>query len=251
MRSIDESANKLHPKLRMISNGSDRVNGVRAELSSIVVSTIKPEELTPSSQVASELVEPEMLRAPGNEAAFSDKIPHSKRKKLTKKSAARSAFVNVFIEVHRERTGPSKSDGLQRVETLSDQLRRKLNGAKGSAEIDGCVLPRRSMISATVPVALLDELKHDPRIAFVQPAEALTFRIPTPLTTATGQTGPIPRKVGNVNLHGDGDGIIIGIIDVGGFDFAHPGFSRREWARRASSRIWDQGGQLHSPPDAF
>jgi subtilisin family serine protease len=250
MRSIDESANKLHPKLRMISNGSDKVNGVRAELSSIVVSTIKLEELTPSSQVASELVEPEMLRAPGNEAAFSDKIPRSKRKKLTKKSAAQSAFVNVFIEVHRERTGPSKNDGQQRVETLSDQLQRKLNGAKGSAEIDGCVLPRRGMISATVPVALLNELKHDPRIAFVQPAEALTFRIPTPSTTATGQAGPTPRKVGNANLHGDGDGIIIGIIDVGGFDFAHPDFLGANGRTRFLS-IWDQGGHLHSAPERF
>ncbi len=44
MKQGKRGIEKLHPKLRMIANGSEIVNGARAELSSIVVSTIAPEK---------------------------------------------------------------------------------------------------------------------------------------------------------------------------------------------------------------
>ena len=103
MKQGEKDVEKLHPKLRMIANGSEVVNGARAELSSIVVSTVAPEKDVPQ-KVTADLAKPEMLRAPGNEAAFSRKLPRKKRGKLTKKTSARHAFVNVFIEVHRDRT---------------------------------------------------------------------------------------------------------------------------------------------------
>lgn len=250
MKPREDEIQKLHPKLRMIANGSETVNGLRAELSSLVVSTIVPEKAAPSRRIEAELTKPEMLRAPGNEAAFSSRYPRKKRRKLTGRSSAHEAFVNVFIEVHRDRTAQAKADGLQRVESLSDRLRRDLEKAKGSAEIDGCVIPRRNMIAATVSVAALKELKDNPNIAFVQPAEGLTFRLPKARTLAAGPATPSPRKVGQATLHGDGAGVIIGIIDVGGFDFAHPDFLDANGRTRFLS-IWDQGGNLHAAPPRF
>lgn len=41
--------------------------------------------------------------------------------------------------------------------------------------------------------------------------------------------------------HGDGEGILIGIIDSGGFDFAHPEFMHEDGNRTRFVRIWDQG----------
>jgi hypothetical protein len=61
MRLADEDAKKLYPKLSLISNGNNEVNGIRAELSSIVASAIKPDEVAPSPKVESELVKPAML----------------------------------------------------------------------------------------------------------------------------------------------------------------------------------------------
>ena len=248
MKGEDE-IQKLHPKLRMIANGSETVNGLRAELSSIVVSTAADNKLT--RKVEEELTKLAMLRAPGNEAAFSAALPRTRRKKLTGNAVANQAFVNVFIEVRNDRTADAKMDGLQQAEKLSDRLRNNLSKAKSSAEIDGCVLPpRRNIIAATVPVSALKELKDNPNVAFVQPAEALTFRLPKPNTLATGPATPTARKVGSANLHGDGEGVIIGIIDVGGFDFAHPDFLDANGKTRFLS-IWDQGGDLHTAPARF
>lgn len=250
MKVRADEIQKLHPKLRMIANGSETVNALRAELSSVVASTVVIEQLAPPRAVEKELSKPGVMRAPGNEKAFSTGLHRTKRKKLTDKSAAHHAFVNVFIEVHRDRTANAQQDGLQRVESLSDQLRADMNKAKSAAEIDACVLPRRNMIAAAVQVASLSRLRADPRVAFVQPAEGLTFRLPRADTRAEPPAAPTVRKVGSSQLHGDGEGVIVGIIDVGGFDFAHPDFLDAKGRTRFIS-IWDQGGDLHAPPARF
>ena len=42
--------------------------------------------------------------------------------------------------------------------------------------------------------------------------------------------------------------VLIGIVDVGGFDFAHPDFLDEEGTRFV--RIWDQGGEGTRPSPA-
>ncbi len=251
MKDRADEIQKLHPKLRMIANGSESVNALRAELSSVVASTVKIEGLAAAHTVEAELSKPRVMRAPGNESAFSASLPRNKIAKLTSKSAAHQAFVNVFIEVHPDRTATAQQDGLQRVQSLSEELRADVIRAKTSAEIDACVLPpRRNMIAATVPVATLTKLKDDPRVAFVQPAEGLTFRLPRADTRGKPPAAPTDRKVSAGRIHGDGEGAIIGIIDVGGFDFAHPDFLDSKGKTRFLS-IWDQGGDQHTPPSRF
>ena len=190
MKERANEIQKLHPKLRMIANGSETVNAMRAELSSVVASTVTIDQLAPPRAVEKELSKPTVMRAPGNEKAFSTGMHRTKRKKLTSKSVARQAFVNVFIEVRNDRTATARQDGLQRVDSLSDQLRADMKKAKAAAEIDACVLPRRNMIAAAVPVAMLTTLKADPRVSFVHPAEGLTFRLPRADTRAEPPAAP-------------------------------------------------------------
>jgi len=250
MKGSESEIQKLHPKLRMIANGSEAVNALRAELSSVVASTVMVEQ-APSRAVEQHLSKPAMMRAPGNEKAFSASLRRPNQKKLTSQMAARQAFVNVFIEVQRDRTTTARQDGLQRVETLSDRLRAGIKKTRAAFNIDACVLPRRNMIAAAVPVAMLTGLKDDPRVAFVQPAESLTFRLPRADTRAAPPRMPAPRRIGAKRLHGDGESVIIGIIDVGGFDFAHPDFLEAGGRKTRFLSIWDQGGSLHAPPARF
>lgn len=53
--------------------------------------------------------------------------------------------------------------------------------------------------------------------------------------------------------HGDGEDILIGIIDSGGFDFAHPDFLNENGDATRFVRIWDQGQTdgFRDPPNGF
>ncbi|WP_322883377.1 hypothetical protein U8C37_25345 (plasmid) [Sinorhizobium medicae] len=73
----------------------------------------------------------------------------------------------------------------------------------------------------------LDEvynLARDPSTIFIEPADAL--KLPRPIKGSAGSTAPA-RRVPDVTPAdlGDGKGMLIGIIDVEGFDWA-PRFPR-------------------------
>ena len=109
----------------------------------------------------------------------------------------------------------------------------------------GCLLAKRNFIAATVPVTALRRLASDERVAFVHPAEPITFDLPRPSYAASEELRPSPREVKGKDVNG-GEGVIIGIIDVGGYDFAHPDFLKDGKTRFLS--IWDQGGRRRKPP---
>ncbi len=48
-------------------------------------------------------------------------------------------------------------------------------------------------------------------------------------------------------LHKDGEGVLVGIIDVQGFDFTHPDFLNPDGRTRWEA-IWDQGGTTRPAP---
>jgi subtilisin family serine protease len=249
MKTTDTLSRRLHPKLRMIGNGSEAVNCVRAELSSCVASLLDPKKVRPAAPVAAELRRPQMLLAPGNESALEGKAPAKKRAKLAETGPANKAFVNVIIQVEHARKG---STGKQpaAVNELKAELRQWLRDADEDGLLESCILSERNFISATVPVSKLKKLQDNEHVAFVQPAEAITFRLPKPRRSSERPAAPTPRKVGNANLHHHGEGVLIGIIDVGGFDFAHPDFLDAEGKTRFHS-IWDQGGDFRAPPERF
>ncbi|HET7728712.1 MAG TPA: S8 family serine peptidase, partial [Usitatibacter sp.] len=68
------------------------------------------------------------------------------------------------------------------------------------------------------------------------------LRDPNPLISSTPQAAPraSDRAVGNAHLHKHGAGVLVGIIDVQGFDFSHPDFLDARGRTRFEA-IWDQG----------
>ena len=123
--------------------------------------------------------------------------------------------------------------------TTSDALPPKLVKESG----------RRGRIAkAMVSIDDLPRLANDKRVRFVELGEPL--KTPQPLvSTATVGAPTTPRvKTTSAARHKGGKDVIIGIIDVQGFDFAHPDFLDAKGNTRFLS-IWDQGGDARNPPD--
>ena len=99
-------------------------------------------------------------------------------------------------------------------------------------------------------VSMLAELKDDPNVAFVQPAEIADIS-PPQAALRLRPRGPRrrpPARSGRPRCTATARDVLIGIIDVGGFDFAHPDFLDEDGETRFVS-IWDQRGGRRQPPD--
>lgn len=231
---------KLHPKLRMIRNGDEVVNCLRAEQSQNVVSTADISSLLAGTPFAAAADTTGFL-APGIEASeLRGAAAPPKREKLTEARQAHHAHVGVFIEVHRDRQVGGAGVTADDVEALKAELQGSLAPAD---QIDRCLLSKRNFIAATLPVAELANLASDERVAFVHPAEALGLDVPRPKRGAN-QLRPTDRRI--PGRDDGGAGVIIGIIDVGGYDFSHQDFLADGKSRFIS--IWDQGGKRRKPP---
>ena len=250
MARLDDKARRLHPKLRMLANGSDLVNALRSEISSTVVSTRRPspEPTAPdaplvainlsAAQACMQWLPPTLIEEPRKRRL-------ARRRKLPSAGAAKKAFVNVFVEFVRERPGTTEETLAKSMESVVKQIRRSLR-SKGDASANGIVKRRRNFVAATIPVALLPALKKNDSVAFVHPAEPLRVDLPEHNATTSAPN----LSVGNRSKTGSGKGVLIGIIDVGGFDFSHSEFLDENGKTRFLA-IWDQGGSTRSPPVEF
>lgn len=237
---------KLHPKLRMIRNGDDSVNAMRANRSASLASTLSSRDLTQATAMSPILATAVDFQGPMYEAAIASAAARApKRRKMTAARAPKHAYVGVFIEVHRDRPAAEPSATVGDVEKLKSHIYEVASNAPGAGEIDRCLLSNRNFIAATVPVTELEDLASDERVAFVHPAEAIGFELPRPGRSLSSDHTPTNRRVPG-NEHRGGDGVIVGIIDVGGFDFAHPDFIRDGKTRFLS--IWDQRKHRRKPP---
>ena len=248
MATNDRFSRRLHPRLRCIRNGAAEVNLLRSDLSSTVATASAdqpppPEALEAVSGMkglATSLNFTQQLEAPPKQPRTRLK----KRPRLKNQKQASNSFVNVFVELVRSgESGDISTRTVQKLEKLAkpadDDLQRRRQ-----------ILVRRNVVSASLPVTALKELEKDPEIAFVHPSEPLTFD--RPKVERNGGPAPAPKRIGEPSLaakHGSGEGVIIGIIDVGGFDFAHEDFLDAQGKTRFLS-IWDQGGNSRKPPSA-
>jgi subtilisin family serine protease len=95
----------------------------------------------------------------------------------------------------------------------------------------------------------IENLAGDANIVIIEPAE--TLKPPRPLKGSATTSSPTARAVGNERKkHGDGAGVIIGLIDVEGFDWAHPDFLDQAGNSRFVG-IWDQGAKKGTRPRGF
>ena len=200
---------KLQPKLQMIANGSGEVNAVRAEqCAGLRVTSRKL------------LKEVELRRTASDVAVTSREV---KRLPPTPRLRAIAANVeaNVFVQLN---------EGLKAVGALRGEKARKGN-----------------VVSARVSLRHLPGLALDPRIAYVEIGEALKKPQPKVTEGAAAAPGMSERKFGKESRHKFGEDVLIGIIDVGGFDFSHPDFLDASGKTRFVA-IWDQGGGARPSP---
>jgi hypothetical protein len=105
---------------------------------------------------------------------------------------------------------------------------------------------RGNLVAATIPLTALPDIAKDPQVLHVELGDPIAT--PTPDISHKDVKEPeIQRwKFGDPKHHRNGAGVLIGIIDVQGFDFAHPDFLQDGETRFV--RIWDMGGDARPSP---
>jgi len=104
------------------------------------------------------------------------------------------------------------------------------------------------MATATVPLSQLGPIAEYQSVAHIEMGEALKAPEPV-MSEGTTRTPPYSER----NIPGrdaGGRNVLIGIIDVQGFDFTHPDFLDANGQTRWIS-IWDQGGGPREAPIDF
>lgn len=249
MASKDRFARRLHPRLRCIRNGAAEVNLLRSDLSSTVATENAAAE--PPLRIFDAAAGVQGLAASASFVQEFEQAPKparprlKKRPRLKNQKQASDSFVNVFVELVR--SGDSGDVSTKTVQKLERLTRR---GGNKDLQRRRQILVRRNVVSAALPVTALKELEKDPEVAFVHPSEPLTFD--RPKVERNGGPPPATKLIGDASLlakHKSGEGVIIGIVDVGGFDFAHEDFLDAQGNTRFLS-IWDQGGNSRKPPSA-
>lgn len=226
------ASRRLHPKLRVVQGGDANVNDNRAHISTTVASQkaafegiqLDSLESMVRAQVKMRLVDTSDISTPLQRTPVGTGDIGS----------ATDSFVNVFIEV------PPGTDE----ESMNAIQSGCKDWVKDSGAIPGATAQRGNIVSATLPVTELDSLENDPRVAFVERCEPLHLDVPA---SQEASAKPKMRKLTKSKLHGDGENVLIGIIDVGGFDFSHPDFLTDGGDTRFLS-IWDQGSEFRDAP---
>jgi subtilisin family serine protease len=206
---------KIQPKLRMVANGSPQVNEIRSDFCPAL-------QMAPSFKLAATVPPNQIL----SDLAVSEK--ESKRAIRGKQmSLTNEVRVSVFVE----------RDGLESTARADNPLVGKESTI--TAE-------RGRLATMEIPVADLPKLAAQDSVVRIEMGE--TLKHPRPRISTT--TGPAPSMTVRRFGTNGGKNVLIGIIDVDGFDFAHPDFLDANGTTRFVS-IWDQGGTNRPHPGKF
>lgn len=195
--------------LRMFANCTQEVNEARAEFRGNVAVSKKRKALTSFRQQ-------NLTSTPG----LTTKL--EKQGKFG--NAPEGILVNVFIE-------------------LTDANENK---------IEGEVRRNGNLVSAQIPLTKVDELSKkknkngEPSVLSIELSR--TLKLPEYKVTNNYATGSdFKNLLKSYRTNGAAQGrVLIGIIDVGGFDFSHPEFLDTRGKTRFLE-IWDQGGDFRVP----
>jgi subtilisin family serine protease len=206
---------KIQPKLRVIANGEQDVNEVRCQLNGSLA--LAPRcKVTASLDTVTEMVQEAQQTPP--EAARKAPAPGDQ------KEVPKQTLVSVFIE-RIEPDAPVK--GLQAKKPVSRTIEAG------------------NLVTAVIPLDRLSTIAAQDTVVRIEMGEGL--KAPRP-RIHSGKVRP-PRASSRRVARHSGKDVLIGIIDVGGFDFAHPDFLNHTGTRFL--RIWDQGGTHRPSPPRF
>ncbi len=205
---------RVQPKLRMVLNGSAKVNTYRSErCASIAVAD-------PG------LLRYQPLRDPGNIATQKNR---GKKEDVSEKP--HGILATLFIRLID--AGMSVPYQVQPY----------------------CISRNRDIIVAEVPLDLIPTLAEEINIAEISMGDNIIFNPPFNLNVVKDSSRDAKLKTRRnfpelSDQHQFGKGVMVGIIDVQGFDFSHQDFLDKDGHSRFSA-IWDQGGITRQPPEDF
>jgi subtilisin family serine protease len=121
------------------------------------------------------------------------------------------------------------------------------DAADHPAQFPGEKARKGNIVTATTALAELGEIASRPKVTYIEMAEPLAA--PKPIVSPKRVSAPHPalRRFRSASKHHGGRSVLIGLIDVEGFDFAHPDFLDGKGMTRFI-RIWDQGGDARPSP---
>ena len=217
-----EGLTKLHSRLRCVANGKTEVNGIRAQRNGAVrLKDAAKERALP--ELSAVTVDQGVKSTGGNLSAI--KIDSSQTE------LSDDVEVSVFVLFNRDTDENSPH------------------------------ICRRSgrLASATLTLSELAKLNDDPSVQSIELGE--TLRSPDPRRNAAVPEDPGTKRHGRLNegrlrltggggrsLETIGGNVLVGIIDVGGIDFAHEDFMDEAGQQSRIVAIWDQGGEAFDPP---
>jgi subtilisin family serine protease len=212
LRVPTETLKKIQPKLRMIADGDATVNAVRAER----CGALAVENKTLLRRVAA-------VRGPNAVPVTLADLPKRPKPRALKRVTS-DVVANVFVY-------------------LRD------SNAEDAPAGDRPYSRRGRIAQVQAKLSDLPRLASSDAVSYVEVAEAL--KAPTPALADLRPAAPAVsmRRFGKPSAHKYGEEVLIGIVDVQGFDFAHPDFLD-DRGRTRFMRIWDQGGASRPSPHA-
>jgi subtilisin family serine protease len=106
---------------------------------------------------------------------------------------------------------------------------------------------KANLVTARVPLNKVKEILEKDDVIYVHLGEMLTSPKPE-ISLEKVKAPPLPlRRFGTTKQRMKAKDVLIGIVDVQGFDFSHPDFLDTKGGTRFI-RIWDQGGSTRPSP---
>ncbi len=207
---------KLFPKLRMIANGSTAVNVLRAERAAAVCVMVDDKVLQNTAQ----------QRAPDARAITKQSLESAPQRGSLKEPAS-DVRASVFLELANDAA----------IDSLPASVQLHAPHTRGR------------LVTAEVALSELDALAESPAVIRVEIGEGIRFSPPINVRSGAHPSKTF-RKVGDGRAHHFGGAVLMGIIDVQGFDFSHSDFVDENGETRFE-RIWDQGGSTRPAPAPF
>lgn len=208
-RKLGREFRKIQPKLRMIAKAYDNVNAIRSDFASAV--RIKP---TKAKAIAPDDDGPRL----------SASVPSKDLKTPKFREASDSIEVNVFLSRYGSIEEPRATDSRMGITRKSG---------------DG------SLATATLLLKELASVAEFQSVAHIELGQSL--RGPEPEISTRKLKAPSTSLRNIPGRDAGGRDVLIGIIDVQGFDFSHSDFLDSDGNTRWYS-IWDQGGGARPAP---
>lgn len=202
---------KIDSRLRMLANCDQEVNAVRAmQCGNLATGKKMPLEKP---------IVPAEAQIENASYAFTNDL-----KKEPLKNPSSEIITNVFLEISPDPQGKIK-------------------------KIKGEVMRKGNLVSAQLPLTELKALSESEHIVGIEGAKVL--KLATPIVTAKYVAEQPAKKIPDLELnYAPNNPVLVGIIDVGGFDFSHPDFLDEKGETRFL-KIWDQGTNFRSSPKKF